>query len=103
MTLNNVAVVMAPNIFMCKGFRNKIREQEEFAMATGTANIVRLLIRYQNLLWTVRDIIQNQNEGNPDQSTQTRLVSVSDPQVRSESGAQAEHGEPAQDEPRQSG
>ncbi|KAI7800112.1 rho GTPase-activating protein 18 isoform X2 [Triplophysa rosa] len=60
MTLNNVAVVMAPNIFMCKGFRNKIREQEEFAMATGTANIVRLLIRYQNLLWTIPKFILNQ-------------------------------------------
>ncbi|KAK1805623.1 hypothetical protein P4O66_019903 [Electrophorus voltai] len=54
MTLNNIAVVMAPNIFMFKGFRRKISEQQEFAMATGTANIVRLLIRYQNLLWTVR-------------------------------------------------
>lgn len=54
MTLNNVAVVMAPNIFMCKGFRSKISEQQEFAMATGTANIVRLLVRYRNLLWTVR-------------------------------------------------
>ncbi|XP_056620885.1 rho GTPase-activating protein 18 isoform X2 [Triplophysa dalaica] len=60
MTLNNVAVVMAPNIFMCKGFRNKISEQEEFAMATGTANIVRLLIRYQNLLWTIPKFILNQ-------------------------------------------
>lgn len=54
MTLNNVAVVMAPNIFMFKGFRSKITEQQELAMATGMANIVRLLIRYQNLLWTVR-------------------------------------------------
>ncbi|KAA0709007.1 Rho GTPase-activating protein 18 [Triplophysa tibetana] len=60
MTLNNVAVVMAPNIFMCKGFRNKISEQEEFAMATCTANIVRLLIRYQNLLWTIPKFILNQ-------------------------------------------
>ncbi|XP_051510728.1 rho GTPase-activating protein 18-like isoform X1 [Myxocyprinus asiaticus] len=60
MTLNNVAVVMAPNFFMCKGFRNKISEQQEFAMATGTANIVRLLIRYQNLLWTIPKFILNQ-------------------------------------------
>ncbi|KAJ8270752.1 hypothetical protein GJAV_G00118830 [Gymnothorax javanicus] len=60
MTLNNVAVVMAPNIFMFKGFRNKISEQQEFAMATGTANIVRLLIRYQNLLWTIPKFIMNQ-------------------------------------------
>ncbi|KAI1897464.1 hypothetical protein AGOR_G00083550 [Albula goreensis] len=60
MTLNNVAVVMAPNIFMFKGFRSKISEQQEFAMATGTANIVRLLIRYQNLLWTIPKFIINQ-------------------------------------------
>ncbi|XP_036405064.1 rho GTPase-activating protein 18 [Megalops cyprinoides] len=60
MTLNNVAVVMAPNIFMFKGFRSKISEQQEFTMATGTANIVRLLIRYQNLLWTIPKFIMNQ-------------------------------------------
>uniref|UniRef100_A0A671KBQ7 Rho GTPase-activating protein 18-like n=1 Tax=Sinocyclocheilus anshuiensis TaxID=1608454 RepID=A0A671KBQ7_9TELE len=60
MTLNNVAVVMAPNIFMCKGFRSKISEQQEFAMATGTANIVRLLVRYQNLLWTIPKFVLNQ-------------------------------------------
>ncbi|XP_012684846.2 rho GTPase-activating protein 18 isoform X2 [Clupea harengus] len=60
MTLNNVAVVMAPNIFMFKGFRNKITEQQEFSMATGTASIVRLLIQYQNLLWTIPRFIINQ-------------------------------------------
>ncbi|KAL6485507.1 hypothetical protein MHYP_G00048990, partial [Metynnis hypsauchen] len=60
MTLNNVAVVMAPNIFMFKGFRSKITEQQEFAMATGMANIVRLLIRYQNLLWTIPKFVMNQ-------------------------------------------
>ncbi|KAL0967371.1 hypothetical protein UPYG_G00251400 [Umbra pygmaea] len=60
MTLNNVAMVMAPNIFMFKGFRNKISKQQEFYMATETANIVRLLIRYQNLLWTIPKFIMNQ-------------------------------------------
>uniref|UniRef100_A0A8C7DJB5 Rho GTPase activating protein 18 n=1 Tax=Oncorhynchus kisutch TaxID=8019 RepID=A0A8C7DJB5_ONCKI len=60
MTLNNVAVVMAPNIFMFKGFRNKISMQQELSMATETANIVRLLIRYQNLLWTIPKFIMNQ-------------------------------------------
>ncbi|XP_062857849.1 rho GTPase-activating protein 18 [Trichomycterus rosablanca] len=60
MTLNNVAVVMAPNIFMFKGFRSKNTEQQEFAMAAGMANIVRLLIRYQNLLWTIPKFVMNQ-------------------------------------------
>lgn len=60
MTLNNVSVVMAPNIFMFKGFRCKVTEQQEFSMATRTANIVRLLIRYQNLLWTIPKFIMTQ-------------------------------------------
>ncbi|KAM9354132.1 rho GTPase-activating protein 18 [Pholidichthys leucotaenia] len=60
MTLNNVSVVIAPNIFMFKGFRSKVTEQQEFSMATSTANIVRLLIRYQNLLWTIPKFIVNQ-------------------------------------------
>lgn len=55
MTLNNVSVIMAPNIFRFKGLRSKITEQQEYSMAAGTANIVRLLIRYQNLIWTVKD------------------------------------------------
>ncbi|XP_035851251.1 rho GTPase-activating protein 18 isoform X4 [Sander lucioperca] len=60
MTLNNVSVVMAPNIFMFKGFRSKVTEQQEFSMATSTANIVRLLIQYQNLLWTIPKFIMTQ-------------------------------------------
>nr|XP_020459471.1 rho GTPase-activating protein 18 isoform X2 [Monopterus albus] len=60
MTLNNVCVVMAPNIFMFKGFRSKVTEQQEFSMATSTTNIVRLLIRYQNLLWTIPKFIVTQ-------------------------------------------
>ncbi|KAK6489792.1 rho GTPase-activating protein 18-like isoform X1 [Huso huso] len=60
MTMNNIAVVMAPNLFMFKGFRSKNGEQQEFAMATGTANLMRLLIRYQNLLWLIPKFLMNQ-------------------------------------------
>ncbi|MED6271213.1 hypothetical protein CHARACLAT_017911, partial [Characodon lateralis] len=60
MSLNNVSVVMAPSIFIFKGFRSKVTEQQELSMATGTANIVRLLIRYQNLLWTIPKFILTQ-------------------------------------------
>ncbi|KAF5897865.1 rho GTPase-activating protein 18, partial [Clarias magur] len=60
MTLNNVAMVMAPNIFMFKGFRSKITGQQEFSMATGMSNIVRLLIRYQDLLWTIPKFVMTQ-------------------------------------------
>lgn len=54
MSLNNVSVIMAPNIFMFKGFRSKVTERQEYSMAANSTNIMRLLIRYQNLLWTVR-------------------------------------------------
>ncbi|MEQ2246010.1 hypothetical protein ILYODFUR_033904 [Ilyodon furcidens] len=60
MSLNNVSVVMAPSIFIFKGLRSKVTEQQELSMATDTANIVRLLIRYQNLLWTIPKFILNQ-------------------------------------------
>ncbi|KAB5517063.1 hypothetical protein PHYPO_G00185150 [Pangasianodon hypophthalmus] len=59
MTLNNAAVVMAPSLFMFKGFRSKIPKQE-FAMAADMANIVRLLIRYQDLLWTIPKFVMTQ-------------------------------------------
>lgn len=60
MTLNNVAMVMAPNLFLFKGLRTKASEQKEFALATGTAGIMRFLIKYQQLLWTIPKFIVNQ-------------------------------------------
>ena len=53
MNVMNVAMVMAPNLFMCPAFGLKSSEQREFAMAAGTANTMHLMIRYQNILWTV--------------------------------------------------
>ncbi|KAJ3606731.1 hypothetical protein NHX12_026250 [Muraenolepis orangiensis] len=60
MTLNNVSVVMAPNMFIFKGYRAKVTGQQEVSMATSTANIVRQLIRYQRLLWTIPKFILTQ-------------------------------------------
>ncbi|KAG7282094.1 hypothetical protein CRUP_023610 [Coryphaenoides rupestris] len=60
MTLNNVSVVMAPNMFIFKGYRSKVTGQQEMSMATSTANIVRQLIRYQGLLWMVPKFILTQ-------------------------------------------
>ncbi|XP_010009791.1 PREDICTED: rho GTPase-activating protein 18, partial [Nestor notabilis] len=53
MTLKNVAMVMAPNLFTFHGFSSKTIEQSEFVMAAGTANVMRFMIQYQKLLWTV--------------------------------------------------
>ncbi|XP_032877140.1 rho GTPase-activating protein 18 [Amblyraja radiata] len=60
MTLNNVSVVMAPNLFMFKGYCSKSSAKTQFAMASGTSNIMRYLIKYQDLLWTVPKFIMNQ-------------------------------------------
>ncbi|GAB1294999.1 Rho GTPase-activating protein 18 [Apodemus speciosus] len=60
MTAVNVAMVMAPNLFMCHALGLKSSEQREFEMAVGTANVMHLLIRYQKLLWTIPKFIVNQ-------------------------------------------
>ncbi|XP_062495663.1 rho GTPase-activating protein 18 isoform X1 [Pezoporus occidentalis] len=60
MTLKNVAMVMAPNLFTFHGFSSKTIEQSEFVMAAGTANVMRFMIQYQNLLWTIPKFIVNQ-------------------------------------------
>uniref|UniRef100_A0A8C3VRY2 Rho GTPase-activating protein 18 n=1 Tax=Catagonus wagneri TaxID=51154 RepID=A0A8C3VRY2_9CETA len=60
MTVMNVAMVMAPNLFMYHTLGLKSSEQREFAMAAGIANIMHLLIRYQKILWTIPKFIVNQ-------------------------------------------
>ncbi|XP_077018988.1 rho GTPase-activating protein 18 isoform X2 [Tamandua tetradactyla] len=60
MTALNVAMVMAPSLFMCRAEGLKASEQQEFAMAAGTASSMHLLIKYQNLLWTIPKFIVNQ-------------------------------------------
>lgn len=50
MNLWNVSMIVAPNLFIYKGKR---ADQEEMQAAATTAHIVRLLIRYQDILWTV--------------------------------------------------
>ncbi|KAM6186675.1 rho GTPase-activating protein 18 [Rhynchocyon petersi] len=60
MTSMNVAMVMAPNLFMSQALAVKANDQREFVMAAGTANIMHLLIKYQKLLWTIPKFLVNQ-------------------------------------------
>nr|XP_048281086.1 rho GTPase-activating protein 18 isoform X2 [Myodes glareolus] len=60
MTVVNVAMVMAPNLFMCHTLGLKSSDQREFEMAAGTASVMHLLIKYQKLLWTIPKFIVNQ-------------------------------------------
>nr|XP_039258806.1 mucin-5AC-like [Styela clava] len=59
MTLNNVAMIMAPNLFMAKKQSKRgetpsaLAASQDVKHAAGTSNIVRMLIKYHKLLWTV--------------------------------------------------
>ncbi|XP_065485572.1 rho GTPase-activating protein 28 isoform X2 [Caloenas nicobarica] len=57
MNLWNVSMIVAPNLFIYKGKR---ANQQEMQAATTTAHIVRLLIRYQDILWTVPSFLISQ-------------------------------------------
>lgn len=49
MDLTNIAMVIAPNLFI----KLPSRHMDAIAMATKTSHIVRLLIKYHDLLWTI--------------------------------------------------
>jgi len=56
MSLWNVSMVMAPNLFTVRSCRNKqsiAKQKEEMAEAVGGAHLIQLMIRHQDLLWTV--------------------------------------------------
>ncbi|KAJ1124215.1 hypothetical protein NDU88_002676 [Pleurodeles waltl] len=60
MNLWNVSTVMAPNLFMHRGMSTKIPEGKEKQLAEGAADVVRLMIHYQDLLWTVSSFLMAQ-------------------------------------------
>ncbi len=54
MTMNNVAMIMAPNLFLVQSGRShKGMKVDDMIMAAGTSNIMRLLIQYQDALFLV--------------------------------------------------
>lgn len=61
MTLNNVAMIMAPNLFFSRSNRrHDVKDAEaDLKMAACTCNIVRLLIKYHNHMWLVPEQIMN--------------------------------------------
>nr|XP_054755105.1 rho GTPase-activating protein 18-like isoform X2 [Lytechinus pictus] len=54
MSLNNVAMIMAPNLFSGRAIsRKKSPDYSELHIAAGTSNIMRMLVKYHNILWVV--------------------------------------------------
>ena len=58
MSLSNVAMIMAPNLFIAPKVNSHASKGQgaweiEIKMAAGTSNIMKMLIKYKTILWTV--------------------------------------------------
>ncbi|KAL4218017.1 Rho GTPase activating protein 18 [Mactra antiquata] len=68
MSLNNVAMIMAPNLFMAPKVtsKSKVSWELEMKLAATTSNIMRMMIHYRHILWTVPtyllSLVRRQNE-----------------------------------------
>uniref|UniRef100_A0A3Q1F075 Rho GTPase activating protein 28 n=1 Tax=Acanthochromis polyacanthus TaxID=80966 RepID=A0A3Q1F075_9TELE len=63
MSVWNVSMVMAPNLFTCCHRSNKssiAKQREEMEEAVGAARLIRLMIIHQDLLWTVPTFLLSQ-------------------------------------------
>lgn len=60
MNLWAVATIMAPNLFLHKAVPSKLTEGGEKGQAEKAADVMRLLIRYQDLLWTIPNFLMSQ-------------------------------------------
>ncbi|XP_060899245.1 rho GTPase-activating protein 40 isoform X2 [Labrus mixtus] len=60
MNLWAVATIMAPNLFLHKAVPSRLTEGAEKGHAEKAADVMRLLIRYQDLLWTIPNFLMNQ-------------------------------------------
>ncbi|KAM9859927.1 rho GTPase-activating protein 40 [Aulostomus maculatus] len=60
MNLWAVATIMAPNLFLHKAVPSRLTEGAEKGQAEKAADVMRLLIRYQDLLWTVPNFVMSQ-------------------------------------------
>ncbi|XP_061544266.1 rho GTPase-activating protein 40 isoform X2 [Phycodurus eques] len=60
MNLWAVATIMAPNLFLHKAVPSRLTEGTEKGQVEKAADVMRLLIRYQDLLWTIPNFVMNQ-------------------------------------------
>ncbi|XP_053314960.1 rho GTPase-activating protein 18 isoform X2 [Spea bombifrons] len=60
MTLKNVAMIMAPNLFSVHNSQLKTVDQGAVASAARTASVMLFMIKYQKLLWTIPKFIVGQ-------------------------------------------
>ncbi|KAM3621929.1 uncharacterized protein V6R79_017943 [Siganus canaliculatus] len=60
MNLWAVATIMAPNLFLHKAVPSRLTDGAEKGHAEKAADVMRLLIRYQDLLWTIPNFLLSQ-------------------------------------------
>ncbi|XP_029007057.1 rho GTPase-activating protein 40 isoform X2 [Betta splendens] len=60
MNLWAVATIMAPNLFLHKAVPSRLTEGAEKGQAEKAADVMRLLIKYQELLWTIPNFLMSQ-------------------------------------------
>ncbi|BFZ11140.1 hypothetical protein BsWGS_14179 [Bradybaena similaris] len=79
MSLSNVAMIMAPNLFMAPPRSNKDKPDLEFELkkAAATSTIVKMLIHYQDVLWTIPSafISQLRHQNTTDANRKSRGMS----------------------------
>jgi len=78
MNLNNVAMIMAPNLFLVSSKKPKSHKDVEIRLAAGTATIVKMLIKYQSILMmappTMLAQIRCQNEKETHKRKRDKLI-----------------------------
>ncbi|XP_061569729.1 rho GTPase-activating protein 28 [Cololabis saira] len=77
MSLWNVSMVMAPNLFAPNFHGNKssiAKQQEEMEEAVGGAKLIQLMIRHQDLLWTIPNFLLSQVRQMNQASNQRNLI-----------------------------
>ena len=81
MNINNVAMIMAPNLFLVQQSRKSQAQKRdlEISKAAGTSSIVKMLIKYQDILWSVPSFMvaqmRHQYEANQMRSSSNKSVS----------------------------
>ncbi|XP_073431897.1 rho GTPase-activating protein 18 isoform X1 [Dendrobates tinctorius] len=78
MTLKNVAMIMAPNLFTLHTSPLKAPDQDAVTSAAQTASVMLFLIKYQKLLWTIPTFlvaqVRHQNQKKTKERAMKRLL-----------------------------
>ncbi|XP_068087641.1 rho GTPase-activating protein 18 isoform X3 [Hyperolius riggenbachi] len=78
MTLKNVAMIMAPNLFTAHTSTLKSMDQDAVTSAARTASVMLFMIKYQKLLWTIPKFlvaqVRKQNIANQKKNSREKAV-----------------------------